>query len=276
MNRQQNNAKPPGQDVNWPLIACHFVSLPVELLLHNVKSFRHFDRLTPGPGGALLIMFLFVAFHPGENCWPLGCYMLAFVALSIAARIIAMLRLWRGEMVNSRYTGTPYALRLLPCFSEVTIKRLEPFAVLAVGGMIHLFNHPLGSFLIAAGVGMGVKVGIDYRGLRARHLDMHDALISHQISMEEVRSAPDDRARTPEQEIFFSLKGGLIMARAKLARNSLETCSTEDAANWVRFFTTTRTSRNPCIRCVVNTGFPKRLNLRGRRRLNQILSDYIR
>ena len=187
MNEQHNNAKPPGQMVNWPLIACHFLSLPVELLLHNVKTFG-IRSIGPRAGGAVVIMFLFAAFHPGENCWPLGCFMVAVVALSIVAGISAMLRQLRGEMSHSRYTGTPYALRLLPRWSEVTIKRLEPFLVWGAGGMIHHFNHPLGSFLIAAAVGLGVKVGLEYQGIRTRHLDMNDALISHRISMKEVRS----------------------------------------------------------------------------------------
>jgi hypothetical protein len=54
----------------------------------------------------------------------------------------------------------------------------------------HHFNHALGSFLIAAAVGLGITVGIEYRGLRARHLDLNDSLISQRITMQGVRNAP--------------------------------------------------------------------------------------
>jgi hypothetical protein len=34
---------------------------------------------------------------------------------------------------------------------------------------------------------LAIKVGIDYRTMWARHLDMQDALVSHSISADDVR-----------------------------------------------------------------------------------------
>lgn len=185
MNKQQeNNGKPP---VNGLLIACHFVSLPVELLLHNVKTFG-IRSVGPRIGGALLLMFLFVAFHPDENCRFLVGFMIAVAALGSVAQISAMMRQRRGQASHSRYAGRPYLMWALPNWSEITIKRLEPIVIWAAGGVIHHFNHPLGSFLIASAVGLGIKVGAEYRGMRARSLDISDALISQKISIERVRN----------------------------------------------------------------------------------------
>jgi hypothetical protein len=187
MNRQQNNiAKPPAQVVNWPFIICHFLGLPFELVLHNVKTFG-VRAVSPRVGGALLLMFLFVAFHPDENVTPLICFMFAVVPLSIVAYISANRRLRRGEECHSRYTGRPYLMWLFPRWSEVTIKRLEPILVWAVGGIIHHFNHPLGSFVIAAAVGVAVRVGFEHRGNYVRTMNMNDAFIEQKIAMDSAR-----------------------------------------------------------------------------------------
>jgi hypothetical protein len=186
-HRQKNNAMPEGPVVNWPLIVCHFLALPPELVLHKVTSFG-VRSVAPRIGGALLLMFLFVAFHPGENCLPLICFMIAVIALGLVAQISALLRKWRGEQGHSRYSGRPYAMWLAPFVSEMAIKRLEPFVVLMAGWGIHHINHPLGSFLIAAAVGLGVRIGSEHRGNYARVMDMNDALIEQRIAMNNLRN----------------------------------------------------------------------------------------
>jgi hypothetical protein len=183
MNRSRNDAKPPGQAVNWPLITSHFISLPLDLVLHNVKTFG-VRAVRPRTGGALLIMFLFVAFHPDENVIPLIANMVAVVALSIIAYISAKLRLRRGQECNSWYTGRPHLCRLFPRRRETTIKRLEPFLALAAGAAIYHFNHPLGSFVIAAAIGIAVRVGVEYRDMQARALDVNDAIINQKITFD--------------------------------------------------------------------------------------------
>lgn len=189
MRQQQNNgAKPPGQVVNWPLIVCHFLGLPLELVLHNVKTFG-VRSVSPRAGGALLLMFLFVAFHPDENVLPLICFMIAVVPLSIVAHISAKLRHWRGEQNHSRFNGRPYAMWVLPRWNEVTIKRLEPIMAWVVGAIIYHFNHPLGSFMVSAATGLAVKVATEYRGNRARNMDVSDALIEQRVAMEGMRNA---------------------------------------------------------------------------------------
>ena len=187
MNQGQNNsAKPPGQVVNWPLILCLSASLPIELMMHDLRTFG-VRSISPRAVAALLLMFVFAGFHPDENCVPLICLMAATILLSVVAQIIAKVRQHRGARVHSRYSGRPYAARLLP-FSEVTIKRLEPLVAFGAGWIVHVFNHPLGSFLVAAAICLAIKLGIDRIGSSERALNTNDAMIEQTMALESVRN----------------------------------------------------------------------------------------
>jgi hypothetical protein len=186
--RQPNNAPPSGSNTNWPLIFCLFSGLPLELVLHDVRTFG-VRSVGPRAGGAALVMFVFVCCHPHDDQRPLTCFMIAAIVLSIVAQIIASIRYYRGGRELSRYNGTPYAVWLFPR-SEVAIKRLEPVVALLIGGAIHHFNHPLGAFLITAAFCQGIRVGLDRIGRRTRDLDMNDALVEQQMAMEDVRGVP--------------------------------------------------------------------------------------
>jgi hypothetical protein len=186
MNSQQNNAaKPPGQVVNWPLIACLCAILPIELVLHDLRTFG-VRSISPRAAGSALLMFLFVGFHPNDNGAPLFCFMIAIILLSIVAKIIAMVRRRRGVICHTRYNGRPYLMKLLP-WSETTIKQWEPLIALMSGWFLHRFNHPLGSFVIMGAFCLAVKVGLERVGIRERVLDTSDALVEQTWAMESVR-----------------------------------------------------------------------------------------
>jgi hypothetical protein len=189
MNRQQTSgANPDGPVVNWPLIACLSAALPIELVLHDLRTFG-VRSIPPRAVGTALLMFLFVAFHPNDNGAPLFGYMIAVILLSIIAQIIATVRLRRGAICHSRYNGRPYLMRLLP-WSEATIKRLEPFIPFILGWFVHRFNHPLGSFLITAAICLAIRVAIERIGDRERELDINDALASQALAVRSVRHSP--------------------------------------------------------------------------------------
>jgi hypothetical protein len=186
MNQGQNNtAKPPAPVVNWPLILCLSAALPIELLLHDLRTFG-VRYVGPRAVAAVLIIFLFAGFHPDENCTPLTCLMVATILLSVVAQIIAKVRQRRGALIHSRYSGRPYLMKLVPC-SEVTIKRLEPLLAFGVGWIIHVFNHPLGSFVVAAAICLAIRVCIDRIGSSERALNINDAMIEQTMALESVR-----------------------------------------------------------------------------------------
>jgi hypothetical protein len=187
MNRQQNNtAKPQGPVVNWPLIICLSAALPIELLLHDVRTFG-VRYVGPRAVAAVLVMFFFAGFHPEENCLPLTCLMIATILLGVIAQIIANVRRWRGALVHSRYPGRPILMKLIP-WSEKTIKRLEPLLAFGVGWIVHVFNRPLGSLLVTAAICLAIKVGIDRVGSSERALDINDAMIEQTMALESVRN----------------------------------------------------------------------------------------
>jgi len=186
----QQQQKPPDKVVNWPFIFCHVVGLTLDLLFHNIWTFgvrSAGPRLWP----AVLVMFLWIACHPDDNCQPLFLFMILVIVLGCVAHFNAMLRHFRGDDCQSRYTGKPHLMRLLPQLSEITIKRIEPWIALLAGYGIHVLNAPLGSFVIAAAIGMGIRVGVEYRGLRFRSMNINDTLIDQKIVM--------DMARNPQR-----------------------------------------------------------------------------
>jgi hypothetical protein len=189
MNGQQPNAaNQQGPVVNWPLIICLSVSLPIELVLHDLRTFG-VRSIPPRAAGAALLMFLFMAFHPNDNGVPLFCYMMVVILLSVIAQILATVRNRRRAVCHSRYNGRPYLMWLLP-WSEATIKRLEPFIPFTLGWFLHRFNHPLGSFLIASAICLAITVALERIGNRERKLDMNDALVSQTIALQSVRDVP--------------------------------------------------------------------------------------
>jgi len=184
--QQANSVKPPEQVVNWPLIICQYLALPLELLLHNVLSFG-VRSVGPRAVPALLAMFFFVASHPNDNCQPLERFMVVIIALSVIAHISALIRRWRGARTHTRYNGRPYVLRLLSRWNETTIKRLEPIAAFLVGFGIHHFNHPLGAFVMTSAVGFAFSVGVAYGVFSTRSMDMNDAIIEQTLVVENAR-----------------------------------------------------------------------------------------
>jgi hypothetical protein len=185
-SQQNNNATPPGQSVNWPLIACLCAILPIELVLHDVRTFG-VRSIGPRVLGAALLMFIFAHFHPNENGAPLICFMSVTILLSIIAQIIAMVRRRRGVVCHTRYNGRPLLMLLVP-LSEATIKRWEPLIVLLSGWLLHHINHPLGSFVVVAAYCMGIKVGLERVGMIERALDTSDALVEQTMVLESVRN----------------------------------------------------------------------------------------
>jgi hypothetical protein len=92
MTEQQN---PPGKVVNWPLIACHCVALPLELLLHDIRSFG-VRSVGPRVPGALILIFVFLAGYQGDNLVPLIGLMIAVFVMGLIARLSAI-RLWNTK-----------------------------------------------------------------------------------------------------------------------------------------------------------------------------------
>jgi hypothetical protein len=183
---QNNNQQSPQPVVNWPLLVINCGAVPLELVMHKVRTFG-IRSIAPRAGGAVLLMWIFVVFHHDENCIPLLCYAGLVVLLSIIAQISALVRYWHGERIHTKYDGEPYLAWVLPRWNEQTIKRLEPFLAIFAGCVIHHFNHGLGSFVITAAICQGIRVGSEYYGKRTSSMDMNDAIIEQTMAAQEFR-----------------------------------------------------------------------------------------
>lgn len=186
--KQMSNTQPTGPVVDWPVIFCMSAGLPIELVLHDIRTFG-VRSIGSRATIALLLMAVFVGFHPNDNAAPLGFVMVGTVALSLLAFAIAKIRQWRGARVHSRYNGRPYLMWLSP-FSESTVKRIEPLMAFAIGWMIYCVNHPLGSFLVLASICQGIRVMLERIRNSEQALDINDALIEQSNSLETVHRFP--------------------------------------------------------------------------------------
>jgi hypothetical protein len=187
--RQTNNAQPAGPVVDWPVIVFMSAGLPIELIFHDIRTFG-VRSIGSRATIALLMMALFVGFHPNDNPAPLGFFMLGTVLLSVLAFAIGKIQQWRGVPIHSRYTGRPYLMWFLRFLSESTVKRIEPLIVFVFGVVIHCVNSPLGSFLMVASVCLGLRVMFERIRRNEQALDINDALIEQSSALQSTHRFP--------------------------------------------------------------------------------------
>jgi len=83
--------------------------------------------------------------------------------------------------------GYPRLLRFIPCMSEETFKRVEPFLVIGTGIGLLALNQILGGFLLLSGIGWIVSNAATEIAIGERIGAMHDQLIEQQYLTERFR-----------------------------------------------------------------------------------------
>jgi hypothetical protein len=184
--QQDKNRTPRKPPLVTPMDALGFAALPLELLLHRLRSFG-VRSVGPRASASVLIMILFVVFHSNDNCRPLTLFLVAVIPLSIVAQISATIRTRRGERLHSKYNGRPRIMVLVPRWNEITVKRLEPFVALLIGWAIHSVNHPLGAFVMTSAICLGLITAASYTADHTRALDLNDAIIEQETAAESLR-----------------------------------------------------------------------------------------
>jgi len=184
--QQEKNVRPRQRPLLTAMDLIGFAALPLELLLHELRSFG-VRAVGPKATAAVLVMFLFVAFHPGDNLMPLTVFMVAVIPFSIIAHVSAKIRLRQGVTLHSRYNGRPRLMRLLP-FSEITVKRLEAPLAFIISFAIRAVNHPVGDYLMASAAALALITGQRHLADSTRALDLNDSVIEQKIAAEKVRN----------------------------------------------------------------------------------------
>jgi len=171
------------------LLLARALACSLEVYLH-----RNFGERYLGAQAllAMLIMFVFPAFMPGEDPTAMMVFLgLYLVGLGVASAGIAARRK-RGELgPHTFYTGTP-------CIggrhiSETTMKgAIEPMLAILGGAFLFELDSVLGAYLVIAGLGLLVSVQLTLASERKRVLDMHDAYEEQRRTAEVWRSMRRD------------------------------------------------------------------------------------
>jgi hypothetical protein len=183
--RQQQNGSPSetGDAMHWLLLICGSLAATCEVFLHKGFGRRYGGICTAI--GALLILF-YSALWPGDEPRPMLWFLAGYVLACFFARIGAVGHLWNGS--HSRYSGRPRIMRLLPFFSENTIKRMiEPIVVFSIGVSLLPVTQPLGSYLILAAWGLFISTNAAEAQTRSRVQDLHDSVAEQRDIAERFR-----------------------------------------------------------------------------------------
>ena len=136
-------------------------------------------------------------FWPEENPEGLWYFWLLYLLMQLRARIESARMIARGEYVHTHYNGWPRVARFFPKMNELKIKgSMEPVITIVIGAALLSVSVPLGSYLIFAGLSLGVTHGVIQSVDRARALDMNDAFIEQQQSAERFRAMQRDHRDT--------------------------------------------------------------------------------
>lgn len=174
--------------LGWVHFFARALAMSVELFLHQGKSFG--ERYL-GPQGVVAgaIMFFFPVFWPEDDPEPMLWFLAAYLVLWMGAKVGIARRIRKGEPEeHSYYTGRPRLLRLTGGRAEMQIKSsLEPALAFIAGMVICGVNPPLGSYLMLAGVGLGISVTAIVQRDRMRVIDMNDAMLEQRRLSEQWR-----------------------------------------------------------------------------------------
>ncbi|MCC6970193.1 MAG: hypothetical protein IT434_08210 [Phycisphaerales bacterium] len=159
----------------------------VEVILHRRRGKRAggvFDM------AAFVLIPFWGVFFPAQEQGPLLAFWLVY-AIACARHSMHP----ADPSMHSRYSGRPILMRFFPRVKdEITFKAsTEPALVFLAGFVTLLFNEPLGSYLMAAGLGLGFTVQLALKLQRARAEQLNDARLEQEHLIAEVRRLRNER-----------------------------------------------------------------------------------
>ncbi len=165
----------------WMAFLAQTLAVSVEVILH-----RRMGSRAVGLRGfaAFLLIPMWMIFFPHDNVVPLMFFWLLFILGCARQRLSSVL----GDLGHSRYTGVPSLQRFLPWCSEMFLKRtVEPVLVMVTGVLFLGLSQSLGSYLIVAGVGLGMSISLGEAVEKAKVRDLFDARAEQQSLMDRFR-----------------------------------------------------------------------------------------
>lgn len=187
-DQQGNGPRRPFQGMrdqfNLVIALAQIISAPVEPWLRKAGSFgSHYFGFHLVAGLAAMLVVPALCF-PTHDLSPVLGVLLATLLVLVCHRVKGAYLRRRGFVVHSRYSGTPW----LPG-DEITAKILwEPSLVMLAGGAMCLLSPPLGTWMFAAGFGLGLAHRYQQDADNARLRAMRDARIEAEYYADRFRN----------------------------------------------------------------------------------------
>jgi hypothetical protein len=163
----------------------------VEVFLHTRMGERYADVQALA---VFVLVPVFAAMWPGHDPGPLLMFLLLYMVMCLRNRVEGLASRRRPPGSHSRYTGLPRLLHRFPKHSEASFKLwVEPALVLLFGGAIAIVSAPLGTYLMAAAVGLFISVLASAAVDRQLLLDLNDLVIEQQQRAERFRAMREER-----------------------------------------------------------------------------------
>jgi hypothetical protein len=164
----------------------------VEVFLHRSFGSRY---LSLRAVGGMVVIILFASMIPLPGRWAVMLFFFAYFKACLVARAGVLWRKWKGiDLEHSRYSGTPYLMKVFPRWNEVKIKRfVEPAIVFLVAILLGNYVPALTMYLMVAGFALMITNNQAEEYERRRALMMRDDLIESQQRAERVRSMWSNR-----------------------------------------------------------------------------------
>jgi hypothetical protein len=172
-------------------LVVHAWAVSVEVFLR-----RGFGSRYIGLQAALVLLLVpfYALIWNGHDPRPMFLFLVAYLGLVAFARIGVLFRVLRGDQRHSGYSGWPRCLNSRSRICEIKVKKfVEPFVVLAIGGLIGNHNPPLAIYLVIASFCLMVTVHESDNWIRRRATDMNDAVLDQQVIAERFRDLRRDR-----------------------------------------------------------------------------------
>jgi hypothetical protein len=153
-------------------------AISLEVFLRRGFGSRYF-----GLQAALVLLLVpsYALIWEGQDLRPIFLFLVGYVVLSAFARIGMLFRVLRGDQRHSFYSGWPRLLNSRSRFCEIKVKKfVEPFVVLAIGGLIGNHNPPLAIYLVLASFCLTMTAHASDNWIRRRAMEMNDALLDQQ------------------------------------------------------------------------------------------------
>lgn len=171
------------------LFVANSLATSIEVIFHDFRTFgvRYL-------GLNVLFTLLFIIsflcfFHPERDSWdPLMSFAGLYLYLAVLARIVAWRRASRGDSTHSFYSGAPWIMSRDNGAFELRIKLwFEPIMSSCISLFLLDLNRPLGIYLIIATACLWIVRVHSAITIRARVLDMNDAVADQEIVTDQFR-----------------------------------------------------------------------------------------